>query len=131
TSLTKEALPIIRYRTHDLATLLPGTARPHFRRISRITGRSDDLMIIRGVNVYPANVESVLFEFTVLSPHFHLVLTRPGRMHELTVEVEARASVGAVELEGLDRVWAACIKERFCASCDVDLNVPVHVPRSV
>src|SRR5690625_7224850 len=65
TSLTKEALPIIRYRTHDLATLLPGTARPNFRRISRITGRSDDLMIILRVNDYPPNVESVLFEFTV------------------------------------------------------------------
>ncbi|MGM9306912.1 phenylacetate--CoA ligase family protein, partial [Klebsiella pneumoniae] len=75
TSLTKEALPIIRYRTHDLASLLPGTAHPNFRRISRITGRSDDLIIIRGVNVYPANVESVLFEFEHLSPHFQLVLT--------------------------------------------------------
>src|SRR5699024_6009916 len=111
---------IIRYRTHDLATLLPGTARPHFRRISRITGRSDDLMIIRGVNVYPANVESVLFEFTVLSPHFQLVLPRPGRMDEMTVE-----------LEGLDRLVAARIKERLGVSCDVDLKVPGQLPRSV
>jgi phenylacetate-CoA ligase len=131
TSLTKEALPIIRYRTHDLATLLPGTARPNFRRISRITGRSDDLMIIRGVNVYPANVESVLFEFTGLSPHFQLVLTRPGRMDEMTIEVESREGVGAVELEGLDRLVAARVKERLGVSCDVDIKMPGDLPRSV
>ena len=131
TSLTKEALPIIRYRTHDLATLLPGTARENFRRISRITGRSDDLMIIRGVNVYPANVETVLFEFQNLSPHFQLVLTRPGRMDEMTVEVEGREGVGAVELEGLDRLVAARIKERLGVSSTVSVLQPGELPRSV
>lgn len=131
TSLTKEALPIIRYRTHDLATLLPGTARPNFRRISRITGRSDDLMIIRGVNVYPANVETVLFEFAPLSPHFQLVLTRPGRMDEMSVEVEAREGVGAVELDGLDKLVAARIKERLGVSCTIDIKMPGDLPRSV
>ncbi|MCT1446847.1 MULTISPECIES: phenylacetate--CoA ligase PaaK [Micrococcales] len=131
TSLTKEALPIIRYRTHDLASLLPGTAHPNFRRISRITGRSDDLIIIRGVNVYPANVESVLFEFEHLSPHFQLVLTRPGRMDEVTVEVECRENVGAVEREGLDRRVAARIKERLGVSSTVDIKDPGSLPRSV
>lgn len=131
TSLTKEALPIIRYRTHDLASLLPGTAHPNHRRISRITGRSDDLIIIRGVNVYPANVESVLFEFDHLSPHFQLVLTRPDRMDEVTVEVESREGVGAVELEGLDRLVAARIKERLGVSSTVSVKSPGELPRSV
>ncbi|QQB15174.1 phenylacetate--CoA ligase PaaK [Brevibacterium casei] len=131
TSLTKEALPIIRYRTHDLASLLPGTAHPNFRRISRITGRSDDLIIIRGVNVYPANVESVLFEFEHLSPHFQLVLTRPGRMDEVTVEVECRDGVGAVEREGLGGRVAARIKERLGVSSTVDVKDPGSLPRSV
>ncbi|MCM1013143.1 Phenylacetate-coenzyme A ligase [Brevibacterium casei] len=131
TSLTKEALPIIRYRTHDLASLLPGTAHPNFRRISRITGRSDDLIIIRGVNVYPANVESVLFEFEHLSPHFQLVLTRPGRMDEVTVEVECRDGVGAVEREGLGSRVAARIKERLGVSSTVDVKDPGSLPRSV
>ncbi|WP_413332412.1 phenylacetate--CoA ligase PaaK [Brevibacterium sp. GP-SGM9] len=131
TSLTKEALPIIRYRTHDLASLLPGTAHPNHRRISRITGRSDDLIIIRGVNVYPANVESVLFEFEHLSPHFQLVLTRPDRMDEVTVEVESREGVGAVELEGLDRLVAARIKERLGVTSTVSVMSPGELPRSV
>ncbi|MGO2860679.1 MAG: phenylacetate--CoA ligase PaaK [Brevibacterium sp.] len=131
TSLTKEALPIIRYRTHDLASLLPGTAHPNHRRISRITGRSDDLIIIRGVNVYPANVESVLFEFEHLSPHFQLVLTRPDRMDEVTVEVESREGVGAVELEGLDLLVAARIKERLGVTSTVSVMTPGELPRSV
>ena len=131
TSLTKEALPIIRYRTHDLASLLPGSAHPNHRRISRITGRSDDLIIIRGVNVYPANVESVLFEFEHLSPHFQLVLTRPDRMDEVTVEVESREGVGAVELEGLDRLVAARIKERLGVTSTVSVMSPGELPRSV
>lgn len=131
TSLTKEALPIIRYRTHDLASLLPGTARPSFRRISRITGRSDDLIIIRGVNVYPANVETVLFEFEHLSPHFQLVLTRPNRMDEVTVEVEHREGVGAMELEGLDEQVAERIKERLGVSATVVVRTPGELPRSV
>lgn len=131
TTLTKEALPIIRYRTHDLASLLPGTANPNFRRISRITGRSDDLIIIRGVNVYPANVESVLFEFAHLSPHFQLVLTRPGRMDEVTVEVECREGVGAAELDGLGGLVAARIKERLGVSSTVSVLQPGELPRSV
>ncbi|GAA0036749.1 MULTISPECIES: phenylacetate--CoA ligase PaaK [Brevibacterium] len=131
TSLTKEALPIIRYRTHDLASLLPGTAHPNFRRISRITGRSDDLIIIRGVNVYPANVESVLFEFEHLSPHFQLVLTRPGRMDEVTVEVECREGVDAAQREGLGVRVASRIKERLGVSSTVDVKDPGALPRSV
>ena len=90
TSLTKEALPIIRYRTRDLTTLLPGTARPGMRRMKKITGRSDDMIILRGVNVFPTQIEEIVLRTDGLSPHFQLVLTSEGRMDALTVRVEAR-----------------------------------------
>lgn len=131
TSLTKQATPIIRYRTHDLASLLPGTARPAFRRMSRITGRSDDLIIIRGVNLYPAQVEEVVFEFEQLSPHFQLVLTRPGRMDELTIEVEARADLPTSAWQGLEREVAARIKDSLGVSATVIIVHPDTLQRSV
>ena len=88
TSLTKEALPIIRYRTRDLTRLLPGTARA-MRRIQKITGRSDDVIILRGVNVFPTQIEEQILKCDGLSPHFQIVLTRSGRMDVMTVHVEA------------------------------------------
>jgi len=90
TSLTKEALPIIRYRTRDLTRLLPGTARPGMRRMQKITGRSDDMIILRGVNLFPTQIEEVVLRTPGLAPHFQLVLTTEGRMDALTVRVEAR-----------------------------------------
>ena len=90
TSLTKEALPIIRYRTRDLTRLLPGTARPAFRRMEKITGRSDDMIILRGVNVFPTQLEEIVLGTDGLAPHFQVVLTRDGRLDALTVRVEAR-----------------------------------------
>jgi phenylacetate-CoA ligase len=89
TSLTKEALPIIRYRTRDLTRLLPGTARS-MRRMEKITGRSDDMLIIRGVNVFPTQVEEQLLRCAGLAPHYLIEVTRESRMDELTVHVEAR-----------------------------------------
>ncbi len=89
TSLTKEAMPIIRYRTRDLTRLLPGTARS-MRRMERITGRSDDMIILRGVNVFPSQIEEQILKCDALSPHFQLELTRHERMDALTVVVEAR-----------------------------------------
>ncbi|MFP3468114.1 phenylacetate--CoA ligase, partial [Leifsonia sp. SIMBA_070] len=83
----KEALPIIRYRTHDLTRLLPGTARPGMRRMGRITGRSDDMIILRGVNLFPSQIEEIALRVPALSPHFQLELTRPDRMDELTVRI--------------------------------------------
>jgi phenylacetate-CoA ligase len=88
TSLTKEAMPIIRYRTRDLTRLMPGTARS-MRRMERVTGRSDDMMIIRGVNVFPTQVEEQILKVMGLSPHYQIVLTRTGRMDEMEVVVEA------------------------------------------
>ncbi len=90
TSLSKQALPIIRYRTRDLTRLLPGTARPAFRRMARITGRSDDMIILRGVNVFPTQLEEIVLRTDGLAPHFQVVLTRDGRLDALTVRVEAR-----------------------------------------
>ncbi|MBX6722424.1 MAG: phenylacetate--CoA ligase, partial [Dactylosporangium sp.] len=83
TSLTKQAMPVIRYRTRDLTRLLPGTARP-MRRIEKITGRTDDMMIVRGVNVFPTQIEELILRIPQLSPHFQCVLRRDGRMDTLT-----------------------------------------------
>ena len=88
TSLTKEALPVIRYRTRDLTRLLPGTART-MRRMEKITGRSDDMMIVRGVNVFPTQIEELILKQAVLAPHYQCILTRDGPMDALTVCVEA------------------------------------------
>ncbi|MCG1054259.1 phenylacetate--CoA ligase [Mycetohabitans sp. B5] len=90
TSLTKEALPIIRYRTRDLSRLLPGTARA-MRRMEKITGRCDDMMIIRGVNVFPSQIEELLLKYaTVLAPHYQIVLTKEGPLDVMTIHVEPR-----------------------------------------
>ena len=89
TSLTKQAMPIIRYRTRDLTRLLPGTART-MRRIEKITGRSDDMMIVRGVNVFPSQIEELILRQQALSVHYLCVLTREGPLDELTVKVETR-----------------------------------------
>ena len=95
TSLTKQAMPVIRYRTRDLTRLLPGTAYPAFRRMQKVTGRTDDMMIVRGVNVFPTQVEEQILAVDGLAPHYLCVLTRPGNLDELTVRVES-----LVELSG-------------------------------
>ncbi len=97
TSLTKQAMPVVRYRTRDLTTLLPGTAYPQFRRMAKVTGRTDDMMIVRGVNVFPSQIEEQLLAVAGLSPHYLCVLTRPGRLDELTVQVERAETTGEAE----------------------------------
>src|SRR5919198_2061041 len=110
TSLTKEALPIVRYRTRDLTRLLPGTART-MRRIEKITGRSDDMLIVRGVNLFPTQVEELVLSVPGLAPHFQLVLSRPRRLDELTVRVEARAeAAGVAEREDCARRLRSLLK---------------------
>src|SRR5579863_5677658 len=101
TTLTKEGMPVIRYRTRDLTRLLPGTART-MRRIERIKGRSDDMMIIRGVNVFPSQIEAVLASEARLAPHYLLELRRPERLDELEIVVETRAAL-AGKLTGAER----------------------------
>jgi phenylacetate-CoA ligase len=128
TSLTKQAMPVIRYRTRDLTRLLPGTARP-MRRMAKITGRSDDMLIIRGVNVFPTQIEELVLRCEALSPHFLLELSRPDRMDELKVLVEAKdgACDRAVEAERLQ----AMIKELIGVSVAVEVTTPDALPRSM
>src|ERR1035437_8707185 len=89
TSLTKEAMPVIRYRTRDLTRLLPGTITA-MRRFAKITGRTDDMLIIRGVNVFPSQVEELILDRPGFAPHYEIEVSRPHRMDELVVIVEAR-----------------------------------------
>ena len=130
TSLTKEAFPIIRYRTRDLTRLLPGTART-MRRMEKITGRSDDMMILRGVNVFPTQIEEQILKVTGLSPHFQIELFREGRMDEMVVHVEA--AIGHAVEEA--RAAAAAdlvlrIKEIVGISVRVNVTEPEKVARS-
>lgn len=131
TTLTNEAMPLIRYRTHDLARLLPGSARPQFRRMTRITGRSDDMVIIRGVNVFPTQVEDALFTVPELSPHFQLVLSRPGRMDELAIQVEARPDTSPETWDGLATAAMTAIKDRIGVTTRVDIVTPGTLERSM
>jgi phenylacetate-CoA ligase len=130
TSLTKEALPVLRYRTRDLSRLLPGTARP-FRRIARIHARTDDMVIIRGVNVFPTQVEEIVLEDPALSGHFFLEVTRPRTLDELCIVVEARPASGALEREESGRVLAGKVKSRIGVSVDVDVRSEGGVERSL
>jgi phenylacetate-CoA ligase len=96
TSLTKEALPVIRYRTRDLTSLLPPTARS-MRRMAKITGRTDDMVIIRGVNVFPSQIEELILRIAGLAPHYQLEITREGRLDALTVKVECVLEAASAE----------------------------------
>lgn len=130
TSLTKEAFPIIRYRTRDLTRLLPGTART-MRRMEKITGRSDDMMILRGVNVFPTQIEEQILKVAGLSPHFQIELLREGRMDEMVVHVEAAGTHSAADARkacAADLVLR--IKDVVGVSVRVDVMEPEQVARS-
>jgi phenylacetate-CoA ligase len=130
TTLTKEALPLVRYRTRDLTRLLPGTART-MRRMEKVTGRSDDMIILRGVNLFPTQVEELILRVPGLSPHFQLVLSRPHRLDELTVRVEARPSAaGADERHRAGAELATLIKDNIGVTVDVDTVEPDAIERS-
>ncbi|HEY6469715.1 MAG TPA: phenylacetate--CoA ligase PaaK [Candidatus Dormibacteraeota bacterium] len=131
TSLTKQALPIIRYRTRDLTRLLPGTARPAFRRMEKITGRSDDMMILRGVNVFPTQLEEIILRTPGLSPHFQLVLTREGRLDALAVRVEARVDCPPDRRDGAARDLAREVKDRVGVTVAVEVIDPETLERSL
>ena len=129
TSLTKQAMPVVRYRTRDLTRLLPGTARS-MRRIEKITGRSDDMIILRGVNVFPTQVEELLLRVPGLSPHYQLVLSRPQRLDELTVRVEARADVSADQRHALKHQLCSLVKDNVGISVECDVVEPGTLTRS-
>jgi phenylacetate-CoA ligase len=119
TSLTKEAMPVIRYRTRDLTRLLPGTARS-MRRMEKITGRSDDMMIIRGVNVFPSQIEELLLRTETLSAHYLIVLTREARLDVMTIYVEVRPEADKPHSrDGAGEHLARLVKERIGVSANV------------
>ena len=131
TSLTKEALPIIRYRTRDLTRLLPGTARPGMRRMQKITGRSDDMIIVRGVNVFPTQIEEVVLRIAGLSPHFQLVRTTAGRMDALGVRVEARPDTPAERRAAAAAELVLAVKETVGVTVGCEVVDPDTLERSV
>ena len=134
TTLTKEALPLIRYRSRDITRLSDEPCvcgRTHVR-IQRITGRSDDMLIVRGVNVYPSQVEAVLIGFPRLSPHYQLVLERRGALDHATLEVEADpgASADPASYAAIAKAVTHHLKSLIGVSCDVVVKRPGEVPRS-
>ena len=133
TTLTKEAMPVVRYRTRDLTRLLPGTART-MRRMERVRGRSDDMLIIRGVNVFPSQIEAVLAQEKRLAPHYMLELRRPDRLDELDVVVETRPTPGgklqAEELAELERKAEHLIKAYVGVTTSVRVVEPGTIERS-
>jgi phenylacetate-CoA ligase len=130
TSLTKEAMPVIRYRTRDLTRLLPGTARPGMRRMEKITGRSDDMIILRGVNLFPTQIEEIILRTPGLSPHFQLVLTTEGRMDHLTVQVEARPDCPGDRHDRAAAEVAKTVKDTVGTSVEVVVVQPETLARS-
>ena len=131
TSLTKEGMPVVRYRTRDLSRLLPGTART-MRRMEKVTGRSDDMMIVRGVNMFPTQVEEQLLKSGTLTGHYQIVLTREGRMDEVAIHVEIRpdaaeASVMAAESAAV----SARIKDTIGLTTRVVVEPPGTIERSL
>ena len=130
TTLTKQAFPVLRYRTRDLTRLLPGTARPAMRRMEKITGRSDDLMIVRGVNVFPTQIEEHILATEGLTPHYVCVLTRPDRLDELTVRVEAAPGFDG-DRSVLASTLATRVKDRVGVTCVVEILDPHALERSL
>jgi len=133
TSLSKEAMPVIRYRTRDLTRLLPPTSRS-MRRMAKITGRSDDMMIIRGVNVFPTQVEELILRQPDLAPHYVCEITRPEHLDELTVRVEMSlrfVHAGADAQAAVARQLTADIKNLIGVSANVQLSLPGSIERSL
>jgi phenylacetate-CoA ligase len=130
TSLTNQAMPVMRYRTRDLTRLLPGTARP-MRRMEKITGRTDDMIILRGVNLFPTQIEELILRTPELSPHFQCILGRTGPLDDLTVRVERRASTPAPQAAAAGQRLQALVKNVIGVSIAVDVVDPEAVERSM
>jgi len=130
TSLTKEAMPVVRYRTRDLTRLLPGTART-MRRVERITGRADDMMIIRGVNVFPTQIEELILGDPMLAPHYQVEITRPHALDEMTVLVERAASAVGADADAAGARLARRIKDLIGVTCAVHVMQSGGIERSL
>ncbi|MGY1731144.1 phenylacetate--CoA ligase PaaK [Geodermatophilus sp. SYSU D01045] len=131
TSLTKEAMPVVRYRTRDLTRLLPGTARPGMRRMQKVTGRTDDMVVLRGVNLFPTQIEEVVLRTPGLSPHFALELVTRGRMDHLVCRVEARPDCPPERREAAAAEVATGVKDTVGCSIEVLVVDPETLPRSM
>jgi phenylacetate-CoA ligase len=131
TTLTREAMPVIRYRTRDLTRLLPGTARS-MRRIEKVTGRSDDMMIVRGVNVFPTQIEELLLKIEPLSAHYQVVLTREARMDDMEVRVEIRPEADTPDSRAQSAaLLAGRIKDNIGVTAKVSVIDPDAIERSL
>ena len=129
TTLSKEALPMIRYRTRDLTRLLPPSARS-MRRMDKITGRSDDMLIIRGVNVFPSQIEEIVLKMPKLAPHYQLIVNREGHLDRLAVTVERRPEVAEAEAAALSKELQHHIKSYVGINTQVTIAAPHTVERS-
>jgi phenylacetate-CoA ligase len=129
TSLTKQAMPVVRYRTRDLTRLSPGTART-MRRMEKVTGRTDDMIILRGVNLFPTQVEELILHTPALSPHFQIHLTRPGRMDAMTVHVERRPDATSADAEAAGAQLSATIKNTIGVTAATVVQDPGAIERS-
>jgi phenylacetate-CoA ligase len=132
TTLTKEALPMIRYRTRDITWLNDepcACGRTH-KRIMRVTGRDDDMLIIRGVNMYPSQVEAILVGFPGIAPHYQLVIRREGAMDDMTIEVEAMPDQAEGDYPQLAGKVTQHIKSMIGVTCNTEVKQPGEVPRS-
>ncbi|GAB3767394.1 phenylacetate-CoA ligase [Nocardioides ginsengisegetis] len=130
TSITKEAMPVLRYRTRDLTRLLPGTARP-MRRIEKITGRTDDMIILRGVNLFPTQIEGLVMTVPELTPHFECVLERSGNLDALTVRVEREASASLDSTRAAGSHLCKLVKNKIGVTIAVEVVEPGAIERSV
>ncbi len=129
TTLTKEGMPVIRYRTRDLTRLLPGTARS-MRRMEKVTGRSDDMMIIRGVNVFPTQIEEHILKDQTLAPHYQIVLTRVDRLDAMEILVEAAESATEADRASSATTLQQRLKGSIGLSCNVTVTPPLGIERS-
>jgi len=135
TTLTKEAFPVLRYRTRDISRLIgtPCSCGRTLLRMERISGRSDDMLIIRGVNVFPSQIEAVLMEIEGVEPHYQLIVSREGTLDELEVQVEVNESIFTDEIKGLERLARRVetdIKDLLGVSCKARLVEPKTIQRS-
>ncbi len=129
TSLTKEAMPVIRYRTRDLTRLLPGSLNA-MRRMAKISGRSDDMLIIRGVNLFPSQIEELILRCAGLAPHYEVEITRPNRLDEIRIVVEARAWLGDEAKAREAALLGVKLKEHIGLSAQIHVAAAGSLPRS-
>ncbi|UDM50836.1 phenylacetate--CoA ligase PaaK [Cupriavidus sp. MP-37] len=131
TSLTKEAMPVVRYRTRDLTRLLPGTARAAFRRMEKVTGRTDDMMIVRGVNVFPSQIEELILRHAELAPHYQCVLAKEGHLDTLTVRVECAHGSDTAQAHPARERLAHEIKSYIGVTAGIEVLPEGGIERSV